>query len=391
MAEQKKDYYEVLGVKKDASDADIKNSYRRLAMKYHPDRNPDNKTAAEEKFKEAKEAYEVLSDKNKRSMYDRFGHAASQAGGFGGAGGAQGFGGFDFSSMGDMGDMGDILGNIFEGVFGGGRGRTRGKAGPRKGADLGYRLTITLEEAFFGTETKITIPSWRACSECGGTGARKGSKIETCKTCGGSGQVYIQQGFFTIQQPCNICHGEGKIIADPCQKCRGQGRVHEQKTLSVKIPAGVDNGDRVRLAGEGEAGLHGAPPGDLYVEVFVKPHQIFVREGNNLSCEVPVSFVTATLGGEVEIPTIDGKVMLKVPEETQSGKVLRLRGKGIKGIHNGIGDLFCTMVVETPVKLSSEQKDLLLKFEESLAKNPKKHSPKTDNWFDGIKKFFGNK
>ena len=382
----KKDYYESLGVAKDASEEEIKKSYRRLAMKHHPDRNPGDK-ASEEKFKEIKEAYEVLSDSKKRAMYDRFGHEG-MAGAQGFGGGGAGPGGFDFNNMGDM---GDILGNIFEGVFGrGGNRGSRQQSNVHRGADLGYRLTITLEEAFFGTEAKITIPSWRACDECKGSGAKKGTSADTCKTCKGTGQVYIQQGFFTIQQTCHVCHGAGKVIKDPCSKCRGQGRIHEQKTLAVKVPQGVDTGDRIRLTGEGEAGLHGGPPGDLYVEINVKEHNIFKRDGNDLYNEVPISFVTAAVGGELEIPTLDGKVILKIPAETQSGKVLRLRGKGIKGTHGGIGDLFCTVVVETPIKLNAEQKELLHKFEESLAKDHKQHSPRTQNWFDGVKRFFEN-
>jgi molecular chaperone DnaJ len=375
---EKRDYYEVLGVSKSASEDEIKKSYRRLAMKYHPDRNPNDKSA-EEKFKEAKEAYEVLSDSNKRASYDRFGHA-----GVGGAG-AQGFGGgagfSDFAS--GFGGFSDVFGDIFGDVFGGGRAKAR------KGEDLLYELDLTLEEAVHGTETKIKIPTWVKCSECDGSGARKGTSATTCKECNGTGAVHMQQGFFTIQQPCPTCRGRGRIINDPCSKCRGQGRVQEQKTLAVKIPAGVDDGDRIRLTGEGQAGMHGTPPGDLYVQVRVRPHPIFTRHGNDLLCEVPISFVTAALGGEIEIPTLEGEVKLKIPAETQTGKVFRLRGKGVKPLRGGtIGDLMCKVQVETPINLTSEQKELLNKFHELLAKNEKKHNPRSQTWFDNVRKFF---
>lgn len=382
----KRDYYEVLGVTKGAGEDDIKKSYRRLAMKYHPDRNPGNKEA-EEKFKEAKEAYEVLTDSKKRAMYDQFGHEGMQAGMGGGPGGAQGFGGFHFNEGGDM--FGD-LGDIFSEILGGGRGRGRGgrTSQAQRGSDLLYELSISLEEAFHGTEVKIKVPTWIKCSECNGSGAKKGSSPVTCKTCGGTGQVHMQQAFLVIQQPCRECHGTGKVISDPCHKCHGQGRVRDEKTLAVKIPAGIDNDDRVRLHGEGEAGLNGAPAGDLYVNIRVKPHNIFQRQAADLHCEIPVSFVTVALGGEIEIPTLEGKVKLKIPSETQSGKVFRLRGKGMKGVHGGVGDLLCTVIVETPVKLNAEQKELLHKFAESLEHNSKKHSPRSDTWFDAVKKFF---
>lgn len=375
----KRDYYEILGVAKGASEDEIKKSYRRLAMKHHPDRNPNDKTA-EAKFKEAKEAYEVLSDSKKRSAYDQFGHAGINAqaqGGFGG--GAGGFGGFDFSNFGDA--FGDVFGDIF-----GGRGGRAQQA--RRGADLGYELTISLEEAVRGANITIKVPTFIACSECGGSGAKKGSHAKTCETCGGTGQVQMQQGFFMLQQTCPHCHGEGKVISDPCTKCHGQGRIREQKTLVVKIPAGIDNGDRIRLAGEGEAGPHGAPAGDLYVHINVTLHNIFTRRGNDLQCEIPISFVTSAIGGELDVPTLDGKVKLKIPPETQSGKVFKIRGKGVRGMRGGIGDLYCAVMVETPVNLNNEQKELLQKFEESLVKDHKKHSPKTQTWFDAVKKFF---
>lgn len=378
----KKDYYEILGVEKSATADEIKKAYRRLAMKYHPDRNPGDKSA-EAKFKEANEANEVLSDPKKRAAYDQFGHAGvdpSMGGGQGGFGGFSGFAGAE-----------DIFGDIFGNIFGGG-GRGRGRSGrtrAERGADLAYGIKISLEEAVSGTTTTIKVPHFSACSECKGSGARKGTSPTTCKTCGGSGQVYLQQGFFSLQQPCPECRGRGQVITDPCPKCHGQGRIREEKTLQVKIPAGVDNGDRIRLGGEGDAGSNGAPPGDLYVEVAIKPHKIFRRDDLDLHCEVPITFVAAALGDELEIPTIDGKVKLKIPPETQSGKIFKLRGKGVRGIHGGLGDLLCTVVVETPINLSAEQKELLTKFDESLAKDRKKHSPMAKGWFDSVKDFFG--
>lgn len=371
----KRDYYEVLGVAKNASDDEIKKAYRKLAMKHHPDRNPDDKTA-EEKFKEAKEAYEVLSDADKRAAYDQFGHEGLNPqggpGGFGGFGG--GAGGFDFS-------------DIFEGIFGGAAGGGHGRSNVYRGADLRYNLEITLEEAARGTETKIRIPTLEECETCHGSGAKPGTQPTTCPTCQGHGQVRMQQGFFSIQQTCPRCHGSGKIIADPCGTCHGQGRVKKHKTLSVRIPAGVDEGDRIRLAGEGEAGVNGGPPGDLYVQIHLKAHALFKRDGDDLHCEMPVSFATAALGGEVEIPTLDGHARLKVAPETQSGQVLRLRSKGIKGVRsNAPGDLYCHVVVETPVKLSSKQKELLREFEALSQQN---NNPKAQSFMDRVKEFFG--
>ena len=313
----KRDYYEILGVNKDASDEEIKKAYRKLAMKHHPDRNPDN-PKAEEHFKEAKEAYEILSDASKRAAYDQYGHAGvDQQAGMGGAGG---FGG----------GFADAFGDIFGDIFGGGGGRG-GRSNVYRGADLRYNLEISLEEAARGTETKIRIPTMEECDTCHGSGAKPGTKPETCPTCGGHGQVRMQQGFFSIQQACPKCHGSGKVIADPCPTCQGSGRVKQHKTLSVKIPSGVDEGDRIRLSGEGEAGVNGGPPGDLYVVIQIKPHAVFQRDHNDLHCEMPISFTTAALGGEIEIPTLDGHAKIKIPAETQSGKVFRLRGKGIKG------------------------------------------------------------
>ena len=372
----KKDYYEVLGVARNASDAELKKAYRRLAMKFHPDRNPGD-AKAEEQFKEAKEAYEVLTDARKRAAYDQFGHAGVDQGGMGAGAGAGA--GANFSDV-----FGDIFGDIFGGMRGGGQ-----QSGVRRGADLRYNLELNLEEAVHGTSVKIRVPTLVACKTCEGSGAAKGSSPAPCSTCGGVGQVRMQQGFFSLQQTCPRCRGSGTIIENPCKTCHGQGRVQEHKTLSVKIPAGVDNGDRIRLAGEGEAGEHGGPAGDLYVYVKVKDHPIFTREENNLYCEVPIGFATAALGGELEVPTLDGRVKLKIGSETHSGQVFRLRGKGVRSVHGGgVGDLMCRVVVETPVSLNEKQKDLLREFEDSLKEKEHKHSPKAKGWFDGVKKFF---
>ncbi|MBU6468472.1 MAG: molecular chaperone DnaJ [Betaproteobacteria bacterium] len=374
----KKDYYEVLGVNRDASAEDIKKAYRKLAMKHHPDRNPDN-PKAEALFKEAKEAYEILSDEDKRAAYDRFGHAGvdpSQGGGPGGAG----FGG--------MGGFSDAFGDIFGDIFGGaGGGRSR-QGGVYRGADLRYNLDITLEQAARGTETQIRIPTMVTCETCHGSGAKKGTSPSTCSTCGGQGQVRMQQGFFSLQQTCPVCHGSGKIITNPCQDCHGSGRTKKHKTLSVKIPAGVDHGDRVRLAGEGEHGVAGGPPGDLYVVVQIRPHSVFERDGADLHCEMPISFATAALGGEIEIPTLDGQAKLKIPPETQTGQVFRLRGKGIKQLRgSGHGDLMCHVTVETPVRLTEEQKDLLRQLE-ATTQGSDTHSPRAKTFMDKVREFF---
>jgi molecular chaperone DnaJ len=373
----KRDYYEILGVNRNASEAEIKKAYRRLAMKYHPDRNPDN-TTAEEQFKEAKEAYEVLTDERKRAAYDQFGHAGVDPSAGAGAAGGAGFGaGASFA---------DIFGDVFGDIFGG---ATRGGAHVNRGADLRYNLDLSLEEAVRGTTVKIRVPTLVMCNSCGGSGAKKGSSPTTCTTCGGHGQVRMQQGFFSLQQTCPRCHGRGTIIADPCSTCHGQGRVEDQKTLSVKIPAGVDNGDRIRLAGEGEAGEAGAPPGDLYVQINVREHPIFAREGNHIYCEVPINFITAALGGELDVPTLNGRVKLKIPEGTQAGKIFRMRGKGVKSVRGGtVGDLLCRVVVETPVNLTARQKEILQEFDSTIKDTHSKHSPKTHSWLDGVKKFF---
>ena len=370
----KRDYYEVLGVDNGASDAEIKKAFRRIAMKCHPDRNPDDK-AAEEKFKEAQEAYEILGDEDKKSAYDRFGHAGVDGNSGGGGGGGAGFG--------------DVFGDVFGDIFGGGGGRG-GRSGPARGSDLRYDLQLDLEDAVKGKTVQIDVPTMSACNTCDGTGARKGTSPITCDTCGGVGQVRMSQGFFSVQQTCPKCHGRGQIIPDPCGVCHGQGVIEERKTLSVKIPAGVDTGDRIRLAGKGEAGAQGGPTGDLYVQMHVRDHAIFVRDGANLHCEVPISFAQAALGGELEVPTLSGKVKLKIPAETQSGKLFRLRGKGVNPVRGGAtGDLLCRVILETPVNLNAEQKDFLQQFDKSLA-GKSKHSPRTNNWFDGVKKFFDN-
>ncbi|STX50588.1 molecular chaperone DnaJ [Legionella busanensis] len=366
-----RDYYEVLGVNRNADDNEIKKAYRKLAMKYHPDRNP-NDNDAEEKFKEIQSAYAILSDPQKRAMYDQYGHA--------GVSGGAGAGGFGF------GGFGDVFEDIFENIFSGGRAR---QSRAHRGADLQFNVQLTLEEAAVGKQIEITVPRHATCQNCAGSGAKPGSSPKNCETCNGVGQVRIQQGFFSIQQTCPSCHGEGKVITDPCTSCHGQGRVRESKKLTVKIPAGVDNGDRVRLSGEGEAGLHGGSPGDLYVQINIKAHSIFERHENDLHCEVPISFATAALGGTIEVPTLEGRVTLKIPAETQTGKVFRLRGKGMKSVRgHAPGDLLCRVAVETPVNLSREQKDLLTKLQESLESSKKTHSPKSTSWFDGVKKFF---
>lgn len=373
----KKDYYEVLGLQKGASEQEIKRAYKRLAAKHHPDKNQGSKEA-EEKFKEIKEAYEVLGDNEKRAMYDQYGHQAFEqgggAGGFGGFGGG-GFGGFE-----------DIFSEMFGGGFGGGARRQR----VVRGDDLRYDLEITLEEAVRGVKKDIRIRTLVQCDTCHGSGAEAGSKVETCPHCHDSGRVRRQQGFFMTETVCPSCHGTGKKIDKPCKSCHGDGRVEKTKNLSVTIPAGVDTGNQLRLSGEGAAGENGAPAGDLYVVIHVKDHDIFVRDGSNLYCEVPISFTMAALGGEIEVPTLDGRVKLKIPAETQTGKLFRVRGKGVTSARGGYaGDLICKVIIETPVSLNEEQKELLRKLEESL-EGKGQHRPKHEGFFKGVKNFFDN-
>jgi len=380
MANKKRDYYEVLGLNRDASEEDIKKSYRKLAMKHHPDRNPDSKDA-EEKFKEAKEAYEMLTDAEKRRAYDAYGHAGVNPqmgmGGGGMGGGPEGFGGFA-----------EAFGDIFSDIFGG---QGRGRSSVFRGADLRYNLEVTLLKAARGTETKIRIPTMETCETCHGSGAKPGTQPKTCETCHGSGTVRLSQGFFSIQQTCPTCHGTGKTVSDPCATCRGAGRLKKHKTLAVKIPAGVDEGDRIRLSGEGEAGVNGGPPGDLYVVIHLKPHGVFQREGDDLHCEMPISFTQAALGGEIEIPTLDGSAKIKIPVETQTGQVFRLRAKGIKGVRSSYpGDLMCQVVVETPVRLTDRQRELLRELDETVKKDPNRHSPRAKSFMDKVREFFAS-
>lgn len=375
----KRDYYEVLGVARTASAEDLKKAYRRLAMKFHPDRNPDDKEA-EARFKEAKEAYEILSDERKRAAYDQFGHAGVDPAAGAGPGARHG-------GPGDM--FGDIFGEVFGDIFGGGGGGRRSRSNVFRGADLRYELALDLEQAVFGATTNITIPTVVPCETCNGSGARPGTSPVRCRRCDGAGQVRISQGFFSIQQTCPSCHGTGQTIEQPCTSCQGRGRRQQQKTLAVKVPAGVDEGDRIRLTGEGEMGQNGGPPGDLYVEIHVRPHAVFERQGADLYCVVPVSFATAALGGSIDVPTLDGEVTLKIPAETQPGKVLRLRGKGVKPVRgSSVGDMYCRIDVEVPVSLTAEQKKLLAAFNDALSSGGDRHRPRSRSWKDGVRRFF---
>ncbi|MBP6394925.1 MAG: molecular chaperone DnaJ [Giesbergeria sp.] len=375
----KRDYYEVLGVAKNASEEEIKKAYRKLAMKYHPDRNQnDTSKDAEDKFKECKEAYEMLSDAPKRAAYDQHGHAGVDPNMRGGPG-TEGFGGFAEA-------FGDIFGDMFNQ---GGRGRAQGGRQVYRGSDLSYAMEVTLEEAARGKDAQIRIPSWEACDTCHGSGAKVGTSAKTCTTCQGSGAVQMRQGFFSVQQTCPHCRGTGKVIPEPCTSCLGQGKVKKQKTLEVKIPAGIDDGMRIRSTGNGEPGTNGGPPGDLYIEIRLKKHDIFERDGDDLHCQVPVSFITAALGGEIEVPTLAGKAAIDIPEGTQAGKQFRLRGKGIKGVRASYpGDLYCHIAVETPVKLTEHQRKLLRELDDSLKKGGGRHSPSGESWTDRLKRFF---
>ncbi len=372
----KRDFYEILGVPKNASDEDIKKSYRKLAMKFHPDRNQGEAAKeAEVKFKEAKEAYEMLSDPQKRAAYDQHGHAGVDPN-MRGPGG-EGFGGFAEA-------FGDIFGEMF-----GQQQRGRGGRQVFRGGDLSYGMEVTLEEAAKGKEAQIRIPTHENCEVCSGTGAKPGTQAKTCGTCGGAGAVQVRQGFFSVQQTCPTCRGMGKTISDPCIPCAGQGKIKKQKTLEVKIPAGIDGGMRIRSAGNGEPGTNGGPPGDLYIEIRLKKHDIFERDGDDLHCSVPINIVTASLGGEIDVPTLDGKAAIDLPEGTQNGKQFRLRGKGIKGVRASYpGDLYCHITVETPVKLTEHQRKLLKELDESFKKGGSKHSPTGDSWTDKLKGFF---
>jgi molecular chaperone DnaJ len=377
----KRDYYETLGVPKNASEEEIKKSYRKLAMKHHPDRNQgDTAKVAEEKFKEAKEAYEMLSDSQKRAAYDQHGFAGVDPNMRGGAGGGEGFGGFAEA-------FGDIFGDVFGGRQQGGRGQ--GGRQVYRGGDLSYAMEVTLEEAAAGKDAQIRIPSWDDCTTCHGSGAKPGTKVVSCTTCHGHGQVQMRQGFFSVQQTCPTCKGNGKLIPEPCSACMGVGKTKTNKTLEVKIPAGIDDNMRIRSTGNGEPGTNGGPPGDLYIEIRLKKHDIFERDGDDLHCSVPISFTTAALGGEIDVPTLAGKAAIDIPDGTQAGKQFRLRGKGIKGVRSSYpGDLYCHISIETPVKLTEHQRKLLKEFDESLKKGGAKHSPTSDSWADKLKGFF---
>jgi molecular chaperone DnaJ len=368
----KRDYYEVLGASKTASKAEIKKAYRKVAMKYHPDRNQGD-TGAEAKFKEVQEAYSILRDEQKRAAYDQFGHAGVDPSAGMGRGGP-GAGGF-----------GDIFGDMFGDIFGGGQGGRR----QVRGADLRIRVELSLEEAVECVEKKISVPRMRACDTCDGSGAKPGTQPVTCQTCAGQGQVRMQQGFFSVQQACPQCRGTGKKINDPCLDCTGQGQTREKKSLKVKIPAGVDEGDQVRLGGEGEGGGSGVVPGDLYVQVNLKKHAIFDREGDDISCEVPVSYITMSLGGELEVPTLSGRASIKIPAGTQSNRVFRLRSKGVKNVRSShVGDLYIKVLTETPINLTGEQKKLFKKLQVVLEAGGEKHSPQSSSWKHKIKSFF---
>ncbi len=377
----KRDYYDILGVPKNAAEEDIKKAYRKLAMKHHPDRNQgDDTKKSEDKFKEAKEAYEMLSDPQKRAAYDQHGHAGVDPN-MGGRGG-ENMGGFAEA-------FGDIFGDIFGGGAGGGARRGGGGQQVYRGSDLSYAMEITLEEAAHGKDTQIRIPSWENCETCKGSGAKPGTSPKTCGTCNGAGTVHMRQGFFSIQQTCPHCRGTGKIIPEPCTTCSGAGKIKRQKTLEVKIPAGINDGMRIRSAGNGEPGTNGGPSGDLYIEIRTKQHEIFERDGDDLHCTVPIALTLAALGGAIEVPTLGAKAEIELPEGTQHGKTFRLRGKGVKGIRSSYpGDLYCHISVETPVKITEHQRKLLKELDESFRKSGERHSPNSKTWTDRVKDIF---
>lgn len=380
------DFYELLGVSRDADEKQLKSAYRKLAMKFHPDKNPGDE-AAEKKFKEISEAYDVLKDPQKKAAYDRYGHDAFTQGGMGGAGGAGGFGGGGF----DAGSFSDIFEDLFGGGFGGGGRRGGGgsqRSAAQRGADLRYNLEVSLEEAFEGKQESITLTTSATCGDCDGTGAEKGSKAETCGVCGGMGTVRAQQGFFTVERTCGACHGTGQVVKNPCKTCAGTGAVRKQKTLSVTIPAGVEDGTRIRLSGEGEAGTRGGGAGDLYIFLSVAPHEFFQREGSQIHCRVPVPFTTASLGGSIEVPTVEGgKVKVNIPSGTQTDHQFRLKGKGMSVMRQGSlrGDMYIHVQVETPVNLSKKQKDLLKEFDKA---STTKNSPESESFFSKVKEFW---
>ncbi|MEA1677505.1 molecular chaperone DnaJ [Nitrospirillum sp. BR 11163] len=373
----KQDYYELLGVAKTASADDLKKAYRKLAMQYHPDRNQGDK-AAEQKFKEVSEAYEILKDEQKRAAYDRFGHAAFENGG-----GRAGAGGFDFGS-----GFADIFEEMFGDFMGGRRG---GGQGPGRGSDLRYNLEISLEDAFKGSSTTVRVPTSVACEVCNGSGAESGTQPVTCPTCNGAGKVRAQQGFFTIERTCPACAGAGRVIKDPCRNCGGHGRVRREKTLQVNIPAGVEDGTRIRLSGEGEAGARGAPPGDLYIFLAITPHALFIRDGANIQCRVPIPMTTAALGGTVEVPTIDGsRARVSIPPGTQSGHQFRLKGKGMSVLRSTQrGDMYVTALVETPVNLTKRQQELLREFEKAGEEKGGTH-PESEGFFAKVKELWAD-